>query len=185
MRSIRRREPGWLRLLLSVILSAASCTPPPRTPRYVGAGKTGPRHGGRFVFYAESNVRHLDPHLAYDELSLMAIRLLFDGLLDYNHKAELIPSLARQVPQAELGGRFYRFELQRGVRFHHGRELTAEDVRWSMEHMLHPKTGSPGFTFFSHLVGLQAFRQGKARHIRGIQVLDRYQVSFRLKQPDQ
>jgi ABC-type transport system substrate-binding protein len=79
----------------------------------------------------------------------------------------------------------FRFRLRNGIFFHDGQAVTAEDIRWSMERMLDPKIGSPGFTFYTQLDGLDAYRQGQAKHIQGIQVLDPHTIEFRLKAPDQ
>jgi oligopeptide transport system substrate-binding protein len=163
----------------------AGCPAPPDKPRYIGAGHTTPQYGGTFTFHHESAVRGLDPHMAFDELSFVAIKLLFDGLLEYDLDANLIPQLAEALPEVTEEGKVFRFRLRNGIFFHDGQPVTAEDIRWSMERMLDPKIGSPGFTFYTQLDGLDAYRQGKAKHIQGIQVLDPHTIEFRLKAPDQ
>ena len=175
--------------LLSLVMALSPDRPD--GPRYEGAGDPTPRNGGTFVFHHESNVRSLDPQVAYDELSTMAIRLVFDGLLDYDHEGQLVPSLAMAVPEPREEGKVFRFRLRRGVRFHalpgvpEGRELTAEDVRFTMERLLRKETGSPGAGFYEAIEGAVAFREGEAAAIAGLRVLDRYTVEFRLTEPDQ
>jgi ABC-type transport system substrate-binding protein len=172
-------------LLTALMLLATGCPEPPDGPRYVGAGHTEPQRGGTFTFFHESNVRSLDPHIAYDELSIMAVRLMFDGLYDYDMGAKVVPRLAEAMPEVSDEGTTFRFRIRKGVRFHNGRELTAEDVRWSLERMLHPRTGSPGWPFYRHLLGLAAYRAGKAEHVEGIRVLDRHTLELRIAEPDQ
>lgn len=199
MRSTRRSE-AWagmaaLGLFAAVAALFAVFLPDaPDGPRYQGAGHETPQRGGTFVFHHESDLRGLDPQVAYDEISNMAVKLLYEGLIDYDRDTmELIPRLAEAVPEPSADGRTYRFRLRRGVRFQddpcfeggRGRELTAHDVRWSLEHMLHPDTGSPGVTFFELLEGVEAFRAREASHISGIRVIDRYTVDLRLSRPDQ
>ncbi len=184
-----RALPAWL--CVSLLMGLAGCDKRPRGPRYEGAGNPKPRDGGTFVFHHESNVRTLDPHLAYDELSNMAIRLLYDGLLDYDEQSNLIPSLAETMPTVSEDGKTFRFRLRRGVRFHpmpglpKGRELIAEDIRWSLEHLLSGDVASPGFPFFRSIKGAEAFHSGNEKHIRGIRVLDRYTIEFTLSEADQ
>lgn len=190
MRSTRRTEAVTtlvaMGLAIGAVAVAVSAAPePPQGPRYHGAGSEEPRHGGTFVFHHESNVRSLDPHIAFDELSGMGIRLLFDGLLDYDEQTRLVPSLARAMPDRSEDGLTFTFQLREGVRFHNGRELVAEDVRWSMEHMLDPAVPSPGPPYFSAIQGFEEYREGRAEHVSGIRVLDRYTIEFTLKQPDQ
>jgi peptide/nickel transport system substrate-binding protein len=157
---------------------------PPSGPRYRGEGDETPRSGGTFVFSAASNIRTLDPFIAYDELAYTAIRLLFDGLLDYDQEGELMPSLAMAMPTVSADGRVFTFHLREGVRFHNGRELTAEDVDWSMHKMLARDTGSPGYPFFKSLEGVAKYHDGEASRIAGIEVLGRYAIAFHLTEPD-
>ena len=193
-----RSSAAWLRrcvALCAVTLSAmALCAAQvvsigdPRTgPRWTGASSDAetPRRGGTFVFHHESDVRGFDPHVQFDELSNMGIKLMFDCLLDYDYDMNLVPSLAASLPSISEDGKAFTFRLRRNVRFHNGRELTAEDVRWSLERMLNPRTGSPGVEYFAELDGLAEYAAERARHIRGIVVVDRYTVRFELREPDQ
>jgi ABC-type transport system substrate-binding protein len=182
MRSIRRISVAVLGLLAALL---GGCPEPPDGPRYEGAGRQEPHHGGTFVFHHESNVRGLDPHISFDELSTMSIRLVFDGLLDYDPEANLVPSLAKSMPEVKNDGRTYRFELHEGVQFHNGRELTARDVKWSMEHMLSPEVGSPGYSFYTNIEGAEAYHEGEVDHVSGIEVTGRYGIEFTLAEPDQ
>jgi ABC-type transport system substrate-binding protein len=190
MRSIRRSE-GRVGVLAFGVLSAcavalATLLPPiPDHPAFFGAGSTTPHHGGTFVFWHESDVHGLDPHVSYDELSGMALKLMFEGLIDYDDELHFVPRLARELPEVSEDGLVYTFRLRQGVHFHNGRELVAEDVRWSMEHMLHPDTHSPGVGFYELIAGLDEFRDRRAEHIRGIEVLDPLTVRFTLSRPDQ
>jgi ABC-type transport system substrate-binding protein len=199
MPSTRRNDvsagPRWRRPRIGAVIAlvvagivvaygAANFPSAPLGPRYRGDGNETPRSGGTFVFSAGSNVRTLDPHIAYDELSYTAIRLLFDGLLDYDHEGDFIPSLAEELPTVSEDGKVFTFRLREGVRFHNGRELVAEDVSWSMHEMMSQETSSPGFGFFRNLVGAEAYHAGEAERVEGIRVIDRYTISFTLTRPD-
>lgn len=163
----------------------------PDHPRFHGAGAEERQAGGTFVFHHEDNVRSLDPHIAYDELSAMAIRLVFDGLLDYDEESQLVPSIATAMPTVTGDGKVFTFQLRRGVRFHpmpglpEGREVTAEDVSWSLHRMLSGETGSPGAPFFYALDGAEAYHDGEASEIAGIEVLGPHQIRFTLHEADQ
>ena len=158
---------------------------PPQAPRYMGHGHETPRSGGLLTFAESSNVRTLDPHYAYDTLSTAAIRLLFDGLLDYNQQGQMIASLAQELPVIDKEGHRFRFTLRKGIRFHNGREMVANDIAWSMHRLLSKDIGSPGYPFYKSIIGAQAFHKGKANHIEGIVVHDKYTISFTLDEPDQ
>jgi peptide/nickel transport system substrate-binding protein len=184
---LRRALGAALALVASVGLvayAAANFPKPPQGPRYRGEGDEAPRSGGTFVFSAASNVRTLDPFIAYDELSYTAIRLLFDGLLDYDYDGQLVPSLAVAMPEISPDGKVFTFHLREGVRFHNGRELTAADVNWSMHKMLAEGTSSPGYPFFKSLEGVEAYHAGRAPRVAGIERVDRYTIAFHLTEPD-
>ncbi|GAB5548229.1 MAG: ABC transporter substrate-binding protein [Sandaracinaceae bacterium] len=199
MRSTRRSEAyaGLVAIglfALTVVTIGWFMPDAPTGPRYMGAGAETPQRGGTFVFHHESDVRGFDPHKSFDELSNMGIKLLFEGLLDYDRDTmDLVPRLALEVPEPSEDGRTYRFRLREGVRFAddpcfeggRGREVTAHDVRWSMEHMLATGTASPGATFYTLIEGYDAFRAGEASHVSGIRVIDRHTIDFSLSRPDQ
>lgn len=184
MRSTRRTS-------ALLLLALVGCPSEPTGPRMYGAGDDTPRSGGTFVFHHESGVDTLDPHLGFNELSTVAFRLLYDGLLDYDAEGELIPSLAVSMPSVSEGGTRFRFRLRRGVQFHplpgvpEGRELTAHDVMYSLHRMMSPGLGSPGFPFFKALVGADAYHSGDADSVEGIILIDRYTIDFKLTEPDQ
>ena len=157
---------------------------PPQAPRYVGAGDPTPRSGGTFVFGEGSNIRSLDPHYAYDSTSYAAIRLIYDGLLDYAVDGAMIPSLAKSMPTVANDGKRFVFELRKGVKFHNGRELTADDVSWSLHRLLSEAVGSPGYPFYKSISGAPAFHRGETNHVPGIEVVDRYTVAITLDEPD-
>ncbi len=159
--------------------------PEPQAPRWDGAGSTEPQHGGTFVFHHESVIRTFDPAIAYDELSSMGIRLLFDGLLDYDEETRLVPSLVEAMPTQSEDGKTFTFRLRRGVEFHCGGELTADDVLFTMERMLGPDTSSPGYVFYANITGVDEYRAGESAHIRGIRVVDERTIEFALDEPDQ
>ena len=157
----------------------------PIGPRYVGAGQQTPRSGGTFIFSESSNIHTLDPHFAYDTLSTAACRLLYDGLLDYDYDGNMIPSLAAELPEISDDGRIFRFTLRPGIKFHNGREITADDISWSLHRLLSERIGSPGYPFFKSIEGAPAYHSGEVDRVEGIVVHDEKTIEFRLDEADQ
>jgi len=58
------------------------------------------------------------------------LKPLWENLLSRDAKGNLIPMLAERW-QVLDGGRTWRFHLRKGVKFHNGAELTAEDVKFT------------------------------------------------------
>src|SRR5262245_26356175 len=60
----------------------------------------------------------------------VVLKPLWENLLSRDAKGNLIPMLAERW-EATDGGRTWKFHLRKGVKFHNGAELTAEDVRFT------------------------------------------------------
>jgi ABC-type transport system substrate-binding protein len=127
--------------------------------------------------------RGLDPAAAADQVSLPLVALLFDGLVDYDEHGHLVGVLAERWEVADAGAT-YRFFLRPSVTFQDGDELTADDVRRTIERALHPDTPSPFASTFSGIVGYDDFASGKAPHLAGVKVEGRYVVAISLTEPD-
>jgi peptide/nickel transport system substrate-binding protein len=192
MRSTPKTRRKWIAgaaaLLVTALLVGWVITHFPKAPigpRYVGAGNETPRAGGTFMFAGNSNIHTLDPHFAYDTMSGTACRLLYDGLLDYDYDGTMIPSLAEALPEISNDGRVFRFRLRDGIKFHNGREITADDISWSLHRLLSKRIGSPGYPFFKSIDGAEAYHAGEIDRIPGIVVIDGKTLEFRLYEPDQ
>ena len=74
---------------------------------------------------------------------------IFDTLISFKESAaEAAPALAERW-SISTNGKVYTFHLRKGVTFHDGRELKAEDVKFTLEAIMDPKNASPSKEFFS------------------------------------
>jgi ABC-type uncharacterized transport system, periplasmic component len=81
-------------------------------------------------------------------------RQIFDSLVRYNLKTHSFePHLAHHWSQSPDQTQWL-FYLRKGVRFHHGRELTAEDVLYTFRRIR--EASSPCSWYFDHLIGAEA-----------------------------
>jgi ABC-type transport system substrate-binding protein len=81
-------------------------------------------------------------------------------------------------------GRTYTFHLRKGVKFHHGRELEAEDVKFSLERLLRKDEGTSYFQFLaSKVIGGQEYWDGKAGNVEGFKVRGKYIFEIQWKFP--
>ncbi len=110
------------------------------------------------------------------------IKWLFDGLMDYvPGTTTLRPGLAESY-EICADGLTYTFKLRAGVKFHNGREMTADDVKYSLDRVTNPATQSPGAGFFASIAGFDAVGDGKG--LSGVEVVDPLTVKFTLSRPD-
>ena len=128
------------------------------------------KRGGRLVWGLESDPAHVAPFGGILTANHWAKEFAYDSLVEWDRNLNVKPALAEKfqiVSKTEI-----RWTLKKGVRFHNGKEVTAADVKYSIERMLNPPL--PG--------SISTVAQVPA--IAGADVLSKYVVRLRLKQPD-
>jgi peptide/nickel transport system substrate-binding protein/oligopeptide transport system substrate-binding protein len=121
----------------------------------------------------------LDPARVGDIYGLTVTQQVFDGLVQFDATLMVVPALA-EFWKASRDGLTWTFTLRKGVHFHHGRELTADDVVYSFTRILDPATRSGAADLFLNIVGAREFREGRAEVVRGLRALDRFTVQVTL-----
>ena len=121
----------------------------------------------------------LDPARLRDIYSLAVGQQLFDGLVQFDQTLSITPALA-QFWVASRDGLTWTFTLRKGVKFHHGREVTSDDVVYSFTRLLDPQLRSGGADLFLTIQGATEFREGRAKQVAGLAALDRYTVRVTL-----
>ena len=147
-----------------------------------------PVSGGTLNIAMKDDFKTLDPAVAYDTDSWSVERAIYNGLLDYKgFTTELTPDIAAAMPDITNGGKTYTFKIRTGVKFSNGREVTADDFKYSFERMLNPKTQGPmtGGPFWGSVSGTADFYSGKSNQISGIKVLDPNTLEIDLDSPNQ
>lgn len=91
-----------------------------------------------------SDIQQLDPHFVNRLPDFNIIMNMFNGLVRYDPGTiEIVPDLAERY-EVSTDGLTYTFWLHKGVQFHRGYgELTADDVKYSLERVKDPANGSP------------------------------------------
>ena len=125
----------------------------------------------------------LDPALSRDSNSNHVIREIFIGLLTQGEDGNPVPGVAANW-HLEDDGRTYSFLLRTDAYFHNGRQVTAEDARFSLERLVAPSSKSPHAGLIQNILGVTEFAHGKTKHIEGIKVLGNHQLSITLDSPN-
>jgi len=168
------------RLLASVSLAAMMIAAAPA----LAPAMADMKQGGEMIVTFKDDLITLDPAIGYDWKNWSVIKTVFDGLMDYKPgTTELIPDLAESFDVSD-DGLTYTFKLRHGVKFHNGREMTAADVKYSLERTCNPATQSPGAGYYGALAGFDDFQAGKAKELSGVQAVDDYTVKIVLSRPD-
>jgi len=163
-------------LLLAGLLALA----PPAPAQDKGDPGPGPA-GGTYRRPLGNDPGTLDPARISDIYSLSVTHQIFDGLVRFDHTLTISPALA-QYWRASRDGLTWTFNLRKGAKFHHGREVTAEDVVYSLTRILDPKTKSGVADLFTTIKGAREFRNGRTRAVTGLSALDRHTVQVVLNE---
>lgn len=86
-----------------------------------------------------ADIRSTEPGVNRDENTDTVMLHIVEGLVAHREDASVGPLLAREVQRAD-DGLTYTFKLREGVHFQNGATLTADDVKWTWERYLNPKT---------------------------------------------
>lgn len=188
-------------LLIIVVLMAGSCGT--RKEETAGVALNGGIKGGGVYRINElENIRSLDPVGINDVVSHHVAHQLYDGLVDLDTNLNLVPQLATRWEISE-DGLLYTFHLRRGVRFQDnacfpggkGREFTAADVKYSLDRVCDPGTGTLGFDYYkNHVEGAKEYfeeksvakkenSESKLGGVSGFIVKDDSTFQVRLKRP--
>ncbi|AKN31010.1 chemotaxis protein [Clostridium carboxidivorans P7] len=123
-----------------------------------------------------------DPQLAFDAQSGQILYNVHGGLLLISSTGEITPGAAKSW-YVEEDNLTWIFNLRKGAKFHNGREITAEDVKYSYERLLSPSLKSPNAWFLEQIEGSAEYSKGLAKEVKGIKVLDKYRISIKLTSP--
>jgi oligopeptide transport system substrate-binding protein len=172
-------------LLIIAIISGISCTkedevekpqsPPSPRAREVPSGGTYRRPLG-------NDPASLDPARINDYYAVAVANQVFDGLVEFDVHLNVAPALA-QSWSASTDGLVWTFTLRKGVKFHNGREVVAEDVVYALSRLLDPAVGARRTWFLDKVKGAAAFQANPAGGLAGLNAIDRYTVQITLSEP--
>lgn len=125
----------------------------------------------------------LDPAVVQDVDTGNLLNNVFQGLVGYDENNRIVGLLAEDW-SIQDGGRTYIFTLRPNAKFHNGRAVKADDVKWSYERATNRDFPSPtALEYLSDIVGVNEKRAGKANDISGIKVLDDRHLSITIDKP--
>ncbi|WNR43253.1 SgrR family transcriptional regulator [Paenibacillus roseipurpureus] len=112
----------------------------------------------------------LDPAHTFYAFDFHLIGHIFDTLIRYNPRTKVIEPHLAHYWEVSQDGLHYTFYLRKGVLFHHGREMTANDVKYSFMRLKQ--------------LGSNATQGWMAESIESITVLNRSSINIELTHPN-
>ena len=136
-------------------------------PKRIGAT---PKKGGKLTFALEQDPVHIAPFGAILTANHWGKEPMYESLIEWDAKLNQRPALAQSWKVVDP--RTVDFTLKRGIRFHNGKEVTAADVKYSVEGWLNPPL--PG----------SVTTVNQVPSIESAEVRSKYVVRLKLKKPD-
>lgn len=105
------------------------------------------RKGGVITFALYQEPETLNPYIATQTASSEVNAFIVEGLLGVNPDGEYFPQLAEAVPTRQNGGvsgdgRTITYTLRPGLKWSDGRDVTCDDVRFTWQAIIDPKSGA-------------------------------------------
>jgi len=119
-----------------------------------GAGEVKPRYGGTLKVGAYRPIPSLAYYRSYDVSQNLTTMAIWDTLLQYDEKGNLLPCLAESWEVTDP--RTIVLHLRKGVKFHDGNTMDAEDVVASIEFAISPEAKSPMAWMFDSMESIEA-----------------------------
>jgi ABC-type transport system substrate-binding protein len=125
----------------------------------------------------------LDPANTSDVESATYIVEIFSGLVGFNKDLKIVPDLAEKWDVSN-DGKTYTFTLRQNAKFHDGRPVTAQDVKYSLERAADPRTRSTvSPLYLGDITGFMDKYTGKATEVSGVKVIDNYTIQIDIDKP--
>jgi peptide/nickel transport system substrate-binding protein len=135
----------------------------------VDAEAATPSPGGTLTIAVPDEPPGLDPTTSpAAAIARLVYNNLLEGLVKLNMQGDIVRALAERY-MVSTDGKEYTFTLRRGVKFHNGRPLTADDVKYTLERNRDPQTGHPHRDYYED--------------IQTIEVIDAHTVRIALQKP--
>ncbi|MCL4459889.1 MAG: ABC transporter substrate-binding protein [Chloroflexi bacterium] len=160
----------------SIAAFLSACAPPPAAPTPTPVPPKAPtpttvpapRAGGALVIAKEAEAVGFDAHTSIGFSAREIIEHLYSGLVRLDEGNKVIPDLAESWDTSP-DGLNYTFHLRKGAKFHNGREVTAEDVIYSIDRIRDP--------------ALKSYYTSRFDLVSKYEATDKYTVRFTLKEP--
>lgn len=158
--------------VLSVVAAACGTTPA-TAPATAPAGATAPaavtpKVGGTLTWGMEVPPVNMVPFGGISQGQVLSKEMLYDSLVEWDKDLIVRPALAESWETPD--DKTWIWHLRKGVKFHDGSEVTADDVKYSIELQANPP--APGV------------KVGQYPKIGSVDVIDKYTARFNMTGPD-
>lgn len=146
-------------------------------------GGGGAAKGNVFKYPIVTNPTSLDPAIVQDGDTIDMLQQVYEGLVAWGTNNEPVPNLAEKW-DISPDGKQYTFHLKKGVKFFNGRELVADDFKFSIERACAKTFNSQTASdYLGDIVGVNDKLAGKANEVSGVKVVGKYDLQITIDKP--
>ena len=178
-----RRTISALAVTAVTVAGVSACGAADKTASQ-GAGK----QGGEVNVTMTSFPDYIDPQLSYTLEGWEVLWNTYTPLLTYRHQkgdsgADIVPGLAKEMPQISDDGKTYKLTLRPNMKYSDGTPIKASDFTYAIKRLF--KANSGGSVFYEGIIGAKDFADGKADTISGITTDDNTgDITIKLDKPN-
>ena len=110
----------------------------------IEAASVQPKRGGTLTFGISKELALMNPLVNTSSTESRIRELMYEPLLARDSSGAIQPRLAESW-EVSKDGKLYTFRLRKNVKFHSGKEMTADDIKFALDYTLNPKNGAYGF----------------------------------------
>jgi len=123
------------------------------------------------VYGTSTDAATLDPHVQNDSHSEQIVAMLYNTLVKFEPDGKIVPDLAENWSVSE-DNLTWTFKLKKGVKFHNGKEMTANDVKGTYDRFLAEDADAT-----------RLLTKNLTQMFKSVDVIDDYTVSITTKSP--
>lgn len=123
-----------------------------------------------------------DPMTSSDLVDSSTFYNIHGTLINIDTKGKVSPGIAKfwHLHEDQLT---WEFQLRKGIRFHNGDVLTADDVKFSYERLLSKALNANSSWILMDIEGAEEYHKGQAGSVSGIKVINPHTLSIKLNTP--
>ena len=128
----RIRHFARLVVLPLVVSLVAACTQTPGASNAPSAAASATPSGpaGTLTIAMRGDIQSPHPYLSYDIVGISYRENVFDSLVEWGYDGKIVPGIAESW---KVEGTTITFNIRKGVKFHNGDAVTADDVKFSLD----------------------------------------------------
>ncbi|MEI5992696.1 peptide ABC transporter substrate-binding protein [Candidatus Enterococcus mansonii] len=132
-----------------------------------------------------SEVGSMDTIFTQDEPSVNAQSNVFEGLYQLDDKDNVVPAVAKEMPEISEDGKTYKIKLREDAKWSNGDNVTANDFVFAWKKMADPKNQANYFFLMDGTIlnGTEIVNEEKSADELGVKALDDYTLEIKMEKP--